>query len=80
MSAAGFEIAWTSAPGASGYIVEIEQDELGVGLKVELPASSSTFAVPDGFLQAGVEYELGIGTKTEVGNVSFVETTFSTSE
>ncbi len=35
-------------------------------------------AVPDGFLLPGKEYKIAIGTVTEEGNASFVETTFTT--
>jgi len=34
--------------------------------------------VPDGFLLPGTEYQLAIGTVSAEGNVSFVETTFTT--
>jgi hypothetical protein len=37
-----------------------------------------TFVVPDGFLLSGTQYELSIGTVTDAGNISFVETTFTT--
>jgi hypothetical protein len=78
---AKLEIAWTPPAGkVSGYIVEIEQDELGAHLEATLPGSAARFAVPDAFLRPGTEYELGIGTVSEAGNVSFVETSFTTAE
>jgi hypothetical protein len=77
----GLEIAWKPpAARVSGYIVEIEQDELGAHLEATLPGSAASFAVPDGFLRPGTEYELAIGTVSEGGNVSFVETSFTTAE
>jgi hypothetical protein len=81
LPAADLTIAWTPPAGkVSGYVVEIEQDELGSHLEATLPGSATTFAVPDGFLRPGTEYELGIGTVSEAGNVSFVETSFTTAE
>jgi hypothetical protein len=74
----GLEIAWTPVAKVSGYIVEIEQDELDVHLEATMPATSASFSVPDGLLRPGTEYELGIGTVSERGNVSFVETSFTT--
>ena len=62
------------------YIVEIEQDELETKVEAVLPGSSTTFAVPDGFLRPGTEYELAIGTVGDEGNISFVETKFTTRE
>jgi hypothetical protein len=71
-------IAWTSVENLAAHIIEIEQDELGVKLTARLPGSAAKFAVPDGFLLPGTEYQLGIGTVTDDGNTSFVETSFTT--
>ena len=73
-------IAWTPVAKVSGYVIEIEQDDLGVHLEASLPGSAASFSVPDGFLRPGTEYDLGIGTVSEAGNVSFVETSFTTAE
>jgi hypothetical protein len=73
----GLEITWTPVTDASAYIVKIEQDELGENVVARIPASAPRFAVPEGFLRPGTEYQLGIGTVSE-RNVSFVEMTFAT--
>lgn len=81
VAVADLEIAWTPPGGkVSGYLIEIEQDELGAHLEATLPGAATTFSVPDGFLRPGTEYELGIATVSEAGNVSFVETSFTTAE
>jgi hypothetical protein len=74
------EISWSTVDGVAFYIVEIEQEELGTRVEATLPSSSTVFAVPNGFLMPGKEYHLGIGTVTDGGNVSFVETSFTTKE
>lgn len=74
----GLEISWTPVAGVSGYIVEIEQDELAVTQKTSIPGTTTRLGVPDGFLRPGTEYNLGIGTVSAEGNVSFVETSFTT--
>ncbi len=74
----GLEIRWTPVEGAAGYVVELEQDDLGFKLEVALPAAASRLGVPDGLLQPGTEYDLGIGSVAADGNVSFVETSFTT--
>lgn len=71
-------ITWKSIANLAAYIIEIEQDELNVNITAKLPASVSSFAVPEGFLRPGIEYQLSIGTVTDDGNISFVETTFAT--
>jgi hypothetical protein len=38
----------------------------------------TSFAVPDGWLQPGIEYELGVATVSESGNLSFQEIAFIT--
>jgi hypothetical protein len=72
------EITWTPVKGTAAYIIKIEQAEGDVSIEARLPESVTKFAVPDGFLLPGTEYTLGIGTVTNEGNVSFVETTFTT--
>ena len=74
----GLEVTWTPVKGLAAYIIKIEQDELGVSLTARLPGSVAKFGVPDGFLLPGTEYQLGIGTVTNEGNTSVVETTFTT--
>ena len=73
-------ISWTAVKDVAGYIISIEQDELKAYLTVRVPKSVTTFAVPDGFLARGKQYELHIGTVTEEGNISFVYTWFITAE
>ena len=71
-------IAWTPVKNLAAYIIKIEQDELHVDIAATLPGSVAAFAVPDGFLVPGTEYQLGIGAVAKTGNMSFVETTFTT--
>ncbi len=72
------KISWGAVAGVASYIVKIEHDELGTKIEAVLPSSLTSFAVPNGFLMPGTEYELEIGTVTAEGNVSFVETSFTT--
>ena len=74
------KITWTPVENVAAYIIEIEQDELNVNITAKLPASVTRFAMPDGFLLPGTEYKLSIGTVTDEGNTSFVETSFTTVE
>ena len=74
------EITWSPVAKVAGYIVEIEQDDLDVHLEARLPGTATSLVVPDGLLRPGTEYELGIGTVSEAGNVSFVETSFTTAD
>jgi hypothetical protein len=71
-------ITWTPVQNLAAYILYIEQHELGVEITARLPGSAAAFAVPNGFLVPGRAYQLGIGAVTKQGNISFVETTFTT--
>jgi hypothetical protein len=74
------KVAWTPVKNVAAYMIKIEQakSKLGVNLTSTLPGSVTTFAVPDGFLRPGTQYQLAIGTVSPQGNISFVETTFTT--
>jgi hypothetical protein len=72
------KITWTPVKNVAAYIIYIEQDKLDVNITAKLPGSVTTFAVPDGFLLPGTKYQLEIGTVAEDGNISFIETTFTT--
>lgn len=71
-------ITWTPVDNIAGYMIEIDQEDLGVNILVQLPGTINNFSVPNGFLKPGKEYILSIGTVSEDGNISFVETSFST--
>jgi hypothetical protein len=72
------QITWTPVKNLIAYTIEIDEEELGVNLQVKLPGTVSKFAVPEDFLVSNTEYTLSIGTVTESGNISVVETTFTT--
>ena len=78
MDTENLEIRWTPVKNMAAYIIEIEQDELHVRVEAQLPGSATSFAVPDGFLLPDTEYDLSIGTVAHEGNISFVETSFTT--
>jgi Fibronectin type III domain len=71
-------VSWEPVAGVASYLLEIEQDDLGQSINLTLPADVTSFAVPDGWLQPGVEYELGVATVSESGNLSFQEIAFTT--
>jgi hypothetical protein len=73
------EISWTAVADVKAYILEIDQDELGIKITAELPSTINNFIVPEGILQANLEYTLSIGAIAKNDNRSFVETTFTTS-
>jgi hypothetical protein len=78
VSVKNLKITWTPVKNVAAYSLYIEQEETGVSITAKLPGSVAAFAVPEGFLTPGTEYVLGIGTMTNEGNASYVETSFTT--
>ena len=78
VGAKNLKISWTPVKNLAAYIITIKALKVDVSLEARLPGSAATFAVPDGFLRPGTEYQLAIGTVSAEGNTSFVETTFTT--
>jgi hypothetical protein len=76
----GLQVRWNPIQGASGYIVELEQEDTGFALVVNLPGTASTLALPAGLLTPATEYVLGIGAVADGGNRTFMETSFMTAD
>jgi hypothetical protein len=74
------EFHWQAPDSLTAIIVEVEQDGLDMNLTVRLPAGARSFPMPSGLLQPNTEYDLAIGTVSAEGNVTFVETSFSTGD
>lgn len=71
-------IKWAQVKGVAGYFIELDDEDSGANLQIKLPEGAHTFFVPEEFLKDGTEYILSIGTVSEEGNVSVVETSFTT--
>jgi hypothetical protein len=71
-------ITWRSARDLAAHIIVIEQESTGVKMTTTLPGSATTYTIPDGLLAPGAKCKLEIGTVSRAGNISFVETSFTT--
>lgn len=76
--ARGLKISWSPIDNLAACIIEIEQDEQNARITARLPGSATGFAVPDGFLLPDTEYELAIGSVSKEGNITYIETSFTT--
>lgn len=74
----GLKASWSAAKNLESIVVLLVQEKSGREIKVNLAGNATSFAVPDGFLQAGQEYKLEIGTVSKEGNTSYIESTFTT--
>jgi hypothetical protein len=73
-------IRWSPVENAASYIIEIDQDELHFNITAKFGGNKTSFPLPDGILESGKEYTIGIGAVSENGNMSVVETSFTTSK
>ena len=76
--AQGLQIAWSAVKGLDAFVVVIAHEKSGREVRARLAASSTSFAVPAGFLQPATEYKLEIGSVAKDGNATFIETAFTT--
>jgi len=65
-------IAWVGDSNAAGYRVILEQGE-NDGLRVDVPAGTSAFRVPDDVLRPGMDTLVEIGTIGANGNITLYE-------
>lgn len=76
----GLQVNWQTVKGVDAQVFVIEQEASGRTIRVTLPASATSFSVPDGFLLPDTEYKMAIGTVAKDGNSSFIETSFTTAK
>ena len=74
----GFRATWAAQKNLEAVVIILEQEQTGRDMRVNLVGSATSFAVPDGFLQPGLEYKIAVGTVAVGGNASFYETSFTT--
>ena len=75
-------IQWSNVPGIREYILEFENESADPeqALTLNLPPGTTSFEVPPGLLVAGSDFQVGIQTVADNGNIVAVEVTFSTPE
>jgi hypothetical protein len=78
LPATGLKISWAPVKGVAGYTIELDPAKTSAHLEMKLPPSVTSFVVPKGILAPGSKCQLGIGTVSKDGNVSVIETSFTT--
>lgn len=74
----GLRASWAAQKNLEAVVIILEQEKTGRDIRVTLAGNATSFAVPDGFLQPGLEYKIAVGTVAVGGNASFYETSFTT--
>ena len=75
-------IRWSRVPGIAEYVLEFENEteEREQALTINLAPDITSFRIPAKLLPPGGEFQVGIHTVAENGNIVAVETTFTTEE
>ena len=75
-------ILWTAVPDAAQYIVEFENESADPeqSFSFVVGPETTSFAVPSAIVVPSSDYQVGVASVHENGNVVFVETTFSTAD
>lgn len=73
-------VQWTDVPDAVQYIFEFENESADPeqSFALNLPAGVTSFEVPAALVVGQSDYQIGVATVHENGNVVFVEVAFST--
>ena len=75
-------IQWSQVPGIEKFVLEFENESADPerALTLDLPPDATSFRIPARLLPAGSEFQIGIHTVAENGNIVAVESTFTTAD
>jgi hypothetical protein len=75
-------VRWSAAADIEQFVIEIENESADPeqALTVNLPPNVTSFRVPAWFLRPGSEFQVGVHTVAENGNIVAVESVFTTAE
>jgi hypothetical protein len=80
--AGALRVEWSAVPGLRKVVIELENESVDPEqvLSAELPGDATSFDVPAAFMLPGSEYQVGIAAVGENGNITVVESIFTTGE
>ena len=75
-------IQWSQVPGIERLVLEFENESADPerALTIDLPPEATSYRIPARLLPRGAEFQIGIHTVAENGNIVAVESAFTTSE
>ena len=78
----GLVVRWSAAPGIEQFVLEVENESADPeqALTVNLPPHVTSFRVPAAFMRPGSEFQVGVHTIADNGNIVAVESAFTTAE
>jgi hypothetical protein len=80
--AGALRVEWSAIPGLKKVVLELENESVDPEqvLSAELAPDATSFDVPASFMRPGSDYQVGIAAVGANGNITVVETTFTTTE
>jgi hypothetical protein len=78
----GLVVRWSAAADIEQFVLEIENESADPeqALTVNLPPHVTSFRVPAAFMRPGSEFQVGVHTVADNGNIVAVESAFTTAE
>jgi hypothetical protein len=78
----GLVVRWSAAADVEQFVLEIENESADPeqALTVNLPPHVTSFRVPAAFMRPGSEFQVGVHTVADNGNIVAVESAFTTAE
>ena len=75
-------IQWSQGPGIAKIVLEFENESADPerALTLDLPPDATSYRIPARLLPAGSEFQIGIHSVAENGNIVVVESAFTTAE
>jgi hypothetical protein len=74
----GVVVTWARTSRASVIHLQVESDKPERALEIDLPGSTTSFAIPEGFLQPGTEYVIDVQARHRSGNDTVSDVIFTT--
>jgi hypothetical protein len=76
----GLEVRWSAPVEPERILLQVEDEEAKVALKIDLPGDATRFTLPNDWLQPGVIYTLDIKLIAENGNQTVRDVYFTTAD
>jgi hypothetical protein len=73
----GAKVRWEPVADAASWEVVLKEQGGAREMRAMLPANSTVFSIPDGFLVPGAKYEIAVGAIQQGGNRSYQEIEFT---
>ncbi len=74
----GQTLSWNPVPGAAGYAIEFDQENLQIALKADLLSDKTSFNIPSDYLLPDQDYVSDVAAIGENGNRTISEVRFHT--